>query len=328
MGSDRVTAAKRKMDDLLPVVIIAGPTASGKTGLAIEVAERFGGDIVNADSMQVYDRLEILTARPSAAEMARVPHRLFGVLGPGERCSVGRWLRMAEAEIAEIRAAGRLPVLCGGTGLYLKALTQGLAAVPAVPDAVVDALRTRYAEIGGEAFRAELAAVDPVAAGRLPGTDGQRLIRALAVHRASGRTLTDWQAEQSQEPGITGRFATVLLLPPRDELYQLIDARFEAMLVAGALAEAQAFQRLGVDPALPAAKAVGLSELIRHLNGEIDLTAAVEAAKRATRNLAKRQETWFLRQIQSDLEIFEKFSERNLDKIFAFIRRFVLTPRN
>lgn len=313
------------MNDLPPVVIIAGPTASGKSGLALEAAERFGGEIVNADSMQVYDGLSILTARPESDELARAPHHLFGCLAPDQRCSAGRWLGMAANALADIHGRGKPAVVAGGTGLYLKALTEGLAPVPEVPDATVASVKAHFDEIGGTAFKTELAAVDAEAAARLPASDSQRLIRAAAVYAHTGRTLSDWQGEQGNEPGYAARYLTVVLMPPRDELYAVIDARFDAMMAAGALAEAEAFARLGIDPDLPAARAVGVAELLRAVRGEWPLEKAVEKAKQASRNLAKRQVTWFKRQIRTDLVIEEKFSERDDEKIFSFIRRFLLT---
>ena len=313
------------MDDLAPVVIIAGPTASGKTELALKVAEMLNGEIINADSMQVYAELCIVTARPDAAELARAPHHLFGNLPASERCSAGRWLNLAKAALADIHARGRLPVVCGGTGLYLKALTDGLAAVPEVPDDMVQAITRHLDDVGGEAFRTELGAVDPGAAKRLPASDRQRLIRAAADYAATGRTLSDWQREQSGEPGYAARYCTVLLMPPRDEMYAAIDRRFDTMMTKGAMDEIKAFAALGLAQDLPASRAVGVAELMRVLNGEWDLETAVSKAKTASRHLAKRQMTWFRRQIRTDLRVEEKYSERDSQKIFSFIRDFLLT---
>lgn len=313
------------MTELSPVVIIAGPTASGKSALALDVAEAFDGEIVNADSMQVYRELSLLTARPDAADLARVPHHLFGNLPATERCSAGTWLDLAVPVLDDIRARGKLPVVCGGTGLYLRTLTEGLAPVPPVPEELVAGVEAHFDDIGGEAFKAELAAVDAEAAGRLPASDRQRLIRAAAVYAATGRTLSEWHAEQTAGPGYRARYLTLLMLPARAALYRRIEARFDAMMASGALAEAEAFRALGIDPGLPASRAVGVAELLRHLDGEWDLETAVTKAKTASRNLAKRQFTWFRRQIHSDLVISEKLSESEIEKIFSFIRRFLLT---
>lgn len=313
------------MTELSPVVIIAGPTASGKSSLALEVAEAFGGEIVNADSMQVYRELRVLTARPDDADLARVPHHLFGTLSASERCSAGRWLEMAAPVLDDIRARGKLPVVCGGTGLYLKTLTDGLAPVPPVPEELVASVETHFDNVGGEAFLAELGKVDPEAASRLPATDRQRLVRAAAVFAATGRTLTDWQAEQPTGPGYAARYFTLTMLPGRAALYRKIEERFDAMLAAGAMEEAEAFHALGLERNLPASRAVGVAELMRVLDDEWDLQTAVTKAKTASRNLAKRQFTWFRRQIHSDYVLSEKFSESEKQKIFSFIRQFLLT---
>jgi tRNA dimethylallyltransferase len=324
-GSGEEMSGGHKVDDLLPVVIIAGPTACGKTELALQVAEMFNGEVVNADSMQVYAELCILTAKPEPHELARVPHHLFGTLSASERCSAGRWLAMAKQALADIHARGRLPVVCGGTGLYLKALTDGLAAVPEVPAEMVDAITAHLDAVGGEAFRTELGAVDPEAAKRLPASDRQRMIRAAAVYATTGRTLTEWQREQTGDPGYPARYGTIVLMPPREEMYAQIDLRFDQMMQKGALGEAQSFAALGLASDLPASRAVGVAELMRHLNGEWDLETAVDKAKTASRHLAKRQVTWFKRQIRTDLWSDEKLMERDSEKIFSFIREFLLT---
>lgn len=316
------------MTDLKPVVIIAGPTACGKSDLAMEAAELFDGEVVNADSMQVYRELRILTARPSDADEARVPHHLFGCLSVSERCSAGRWLEMAQAVLTDIHGRGKLPIIAGGTGLYIKALTDGLAPVPKVPDEIFEGVQAHFDEVGGERFKTELAAVDPGAARRLPASDRQRLIRAAAVFAATGQTLSDWQRAQSPDPGYAARYGIVLLMPPRDEIYATINARFDAMMEAGAMAEAEAFAKLGIASDLPSARAVGVAELLRHLSDEIDLETAVSKAKTASRNLAKRQITWFRRQIRADITSDEKYSERDTGKIFSFIRQLVLTQGN
>lgn len=313
------------MDDLSPVVIIAGPTASGKTSFALKVAEQFNGEVVNADSMQVYQELSVLTARPGVNEMARAPHHLFGCMSAAERCSAGKWLTMAQSAIKDIHQRGALPVVTGGTGLYLKALTQGLASVPQVPPEMITSITAHLEDIGGEAFKAELATVDHVAAERLPATDRQRLIRAAAVFAATGRTLTDWQREQPEAPGYPAEYLNIVLMPPREDMYAAIDARFDDMMSAGAMAEAEAFAELGLAGDLPASRAVGVAELLRVINDEWALELAVEKAKTASRQLAKRQITWFKRQIHTDLLISEKYSERNNEKIFSFIREFLLT---
>ena len=282
------------------VVLIAGPTASGKSALALALAQSLGGSIINADSMQVYRDLRIITARPTAEEEARVPHRLYGHVEAGESYSTGRWCVEASAALREAQGAGRLPIVVGGTGLYFKALTHGLAAIPAIPADVRARIRERLREDGAAALHAELEARDPQMARRLMPRDRTRVARALEVVTATGRSLADWQRDGMRGAGLKGAPADVVrvfLSVERAELYARIDARFERMLGSGALAEVQALRSRRLDPALPAMKAHGVPWLMRHLAGEIDLAAAVEAAKRDTRRYSKRQVTWFRHQL-------------------------------
>lgn len=305
------------------MLIVAGPTGSGKSDLALEAAAAFDGVVINADSAQVYRELRVLTARPSPDDEARVPHRLYGELSATERCSAGRWLAMARAAIDEVRAEGRLPIVVGGTGLYLKALTEGLAPVPAIPAEVRVEAAALWAELGGDGFRAKLAARDPEAAARWPASDRQRLQRAWEVVRATGRPLAEWQ--RAGTAPIAGQFATLVLLPPRETLYPALDARFLRMLEAGALEEVRGLLAMRLDPSLPAMKAVGVRELAAHITGEQTLETAKAATQQATRRFAKRQMTWLRHQVRADIVLNEQYSERIRPKIFAFIRRGLLT---
>jgi len=278
-------------------VLIAGPTASGKSALALALAEALGGTIINADSMQVYRDLRIVTARPTAQEEARVPHLLYGHVDAAENYSVGRWCVEASAALAAVERAGRLPVVVGGTGLYFKALTRGLAAVPPIPPQIRSGVRERLEREGTAALYAELGERDAATARRLMPRDRARVTRALEVVLATGRSLTDWHRE-GMKPALDAEVAVKVFLDvERAELYRRIDARFDAMLASGALDEVRALARRGLDPALPAMKAHGVPWLIRHLKGEIDLAAAVEGAKRDTRRYSKRQGTWFRHQL-------------------------------
>ena len=278
-------------------VLIAGPTASGKSAQALALAEALGGTIINADSMQVYRDLRIVTARPTAQEEARVPHLLYGHVDAAENYSVGRWCVDASAALAAVERAGRLPVVVGGTGLYFKALTRGLAAVPPIPPQIRAAVRERLERKGIAALYAELGERDAATARRLMPRDRARVTRALEVMLATGRSLTDWHAE-GMKPALDAQAAVKLFLDvERAELYRRIDGRFDAMLGSGALDEVRALASRGLDPALPAMKAHGVPWLIRHLSGEIDLVAAVEGAKRDTRRYSKRQGTWFRHQL-------------------------------
>jgi tRNA dimethylallyltransferase len=271
--------------------LIAGPTASGKSALALRLAERSGGEIVNADSMQLYRGLAVLTAGPSPEEVARAPHHLFAVADPADGWSVGRWLRAAVDVLAEIEARGKPAIVVGGTGLYFSALTQGLAEVPEIPACARREAEADYARLGEAAFRERLAQVDPAAAQRIAPGDRQRLVRAWEVYAATGTALTDWR--RTGEPVLaTDDWAGVALDPPRAALYARCDARLEAMLAQGALDEVRALMARKFDPALPAMKAVGVRELAAHLAGELTLEAALAAAQRETRRYAKRQLTW------------------------------------
>lgn len=284
-------------------MVVAGPTASGKSHLAVALAARFGGEVINADSMQVYRDLHVLTARPGAAETARVPHHLYGVAASDEAGSAGRWLEMARAVAAEVWGRGGLPVFCGGTGLYLKVLMEGIAPVPDVPAGAVAAAGDIYDDIGGAAFADRLRAVDPEAAARLNAGDRQRLVRAYSVATETGRTLAEWQAGQSTEPGLAARFLTIRLMPDRAELYARIEARLDAMVGAGALDEVAALAAQGLAAELPVMKSLGVPEFLGHLAGDVSLDDAVAKAKQATRNFAKRQSTWFRHQLRPDLAI-------------------------
>jgi len=311
------------VSDQKPVVIIIGPTASGKSALALDLAGEFAGTVINADSMQVYQELRVLTARPSAVDEAKAPHKLFGVLAAAETCSVGRWVKMAQAEIEAAWGAGRLPIVVGGTGLYIKVLTEGLAPVPDVPDAVNDEVRARFELIGGEAFKDELANLDPGAAASLPTGDRQRLERAMAVIRATGKPLSEWRGMQPPGPAIDARFLTIQLLPGREELYAGTEARFDKMMETGALDEVKALLALDLDPSLPAMKAVGVPELGRYLNGEMTLEDAVSAAKQATRNFAKRQLTWMRNQVEADVVIEAPYGKAHHGDIVAAVGVFL-----
>jgi len=281
----------------IKAVLIAGPTASGKSELALRLAEDVGGTIVNADSMQVYRDLSALTARPTPEEEARVPHRLYGHVDAAINYSAGHFVSEAASVLAEARAQGRVLIFVGGTGLYFKALVHGLSAMPPIPPAIRETVRARLEREGAEALYAELAIRDPISAQRLKARDRTRIARALEVVEATGRSITDWHREGSAPPLPRGEFHAVFLAPERDAVYARIDARFEAMLMAGALAEVERLDARRLDPLLPAMKAHGVPPLIRHLNGEITLAEASETARCDTRRYAKRQFTWFRHQL-------------------------------
>ncbi|MFA7439861.1 MAG: tRNA (adenosine(37)-N6)-dimethylallyltransferase MiaA [Sphingomonadaceae bacterium] len=273
-----------------PLAVIAGPTAAGKSALALALAEKHRGAIINADASQVYADLHILSARPSSPEEAAVPHYIYGVIDGAHACSVAQWTELARAAIADARAAGRLPILVGGTGMYLKALLDGLAPVPPI-DAHI---RARVRGLPPVEVRAELERADAAMAARLHPNDPQRNARALEVLWATGQSLADWQARTTGGLADEVEIDATLVLPDRAELYARCDARFDEMLVAGALDEAARLQARNLSPDLPVMKALGVPRLLRHLRGEISLAAATVEAKRDTRHYARRQMTWFV----------------------------------
>jgi tRNA dimethylallyltransferase len=279
-------------------ILIAGPTASGKSGLAIKLARRLGGVVINCDSMQVYRDLHILSARPSTTDEREAPHLLFGYVDAARNFSVGLWLDDAAGAIAQARARGLVPILAGGTGLYFKALTQGLSAMPPVPEGVRAAIREEAKACTSAELHRALVARDPVTAARLRPSDRQRIVRALEIFAATGRSLVEWQEGQRPPPVLAPEHCVRLFLEPaRDELRQRIDRRFDAMLAESVLEEIHRLAARRLDPSLPAMRAHGVPWLLSHLRGEIGLAEAAEAAKADTRRYARRQFTWFRHQM-------------------------------
>jgi len=278
---------------LLPVILIAGPTASGKSALALALAEKLCGVIVNADSMQVYRDLRVITARPTPTEEALAPHILYGHVDAAVRYSVGAWCVDAGAALAAAARDACPAIVVGGTGLYFEALTKGLAAIPPIAGDISAAVRARLEAAGAAALHAELARADPAMAQRLRPSDRSRVARALEVVLATGRSLSDWHREGMRPAVDAAQAIRVFLAPERSELQRRIAARFDAMLAAGALEEVRALAGRGLDPALPAMKAHGVPWLIRHLAGEIALADAALGGVRDTWRYTKRQATWF-----------------------------------
>ena len=276
-------------------ILIAGPTASGKSALAIEIAERYGGVVINADSMQVYRELRILTARPSPEEEAQVPHRLFGFVPAQEAYSVGRYVTDAAAAVAEVQAGGKLPVLVGGTGLYFKALLEGLSPIPPVSPDVRQHWRDEAGRLGAEALHRELSERDAEMAARLSSGDTQRIVRALEVLDSTGQSLAVWQTIRGQGVLSEDETARLVLLPEREALYHRIETRFDRMISDGVLDEVRALQALDLDPALPVMTAHGVPALMSALTGTMAMEDAISAAKADTRHYAKRQFTWLKR---------------------------------
>lgn len=280
---------------MLPILLIAGPTASGKSALALRVATAVGGELVNADALQLYADLTALSARPTPEEEAQAPHHLFGVADGADGWSVGRWARAAQPVIEDITQRGRTAVVVGGTGLYFKALTEGLADIPPTPAAVRAGVGKTFDALGEERFRDLLAMADPAAAARIAPGDRMRLSRAMEVFEATKKPITAWQAETS--PALPPEaWSAVVIEPDREALYARCDQRFEGMMEAGALDEVRRLVARNLDPDLPVMKAVGVRELTAHLAGEISLDRAVELARQETRRYAKRQLTWLRNQ--------------------------------
>jgi tRNA dimethylallyltransferase len=314
--------------DLPRALIVAGPTCSGKSALALGVAARLGGVVINADSMQLYRELRVITARPSETDEALVPHMLYGVRPAAEAGSVAWWRAAALEAMAVAQAAGRLPILCGGTGMYFSALRDGIADIPSVSEAARTEARSLLAERGPEFLHAELLRADPETAARLHPSDSQRLARAWEVWRGTGQGLAAWQAQGSAPA--PWRFSGILLDPPRPALRAAIAGRFAAMLEAGALEEVRALLALNLDPALPAMRAHGVPELSAYLRGEITLAEAAWRTELVTGQYTKRQATWFRHRAVADparthtiharIADLEQFSECDRAEIFSFIQ--------
>lgn len=315
------------------VLVVTGPTASGKSALALALARRLGGSIINMDAMQCYRDLRILTARPTAAEEALAPHALYGVRDAALPVSAGWWREAALAGIAAAHAGGRLPILCGGTGLYLKALAEGIADLPEVPAPARAEARAMVAANTAAAY-AWLAAHDPASAARIRPTDPQRVARAIELWLATGQGLAAWQARATLPPA-PFRFTAIIVLPPPALLRAAIAARFHAMLAQGALEEVRSLLARGLDPALPILRAHGVPELAAHLRGVLSLEAAAAQAIQATGRYTRRQRTWWrhhqaappsrTHNIHARIASAEQFSESEWDRIFAFLDESGLT---
>lgn len=313
---------------------MTGPTASGKSALALALAERLGGTIINMDAMQCCADLRVLTARPSLAEEARVPHALYGVRDAAEPATAGWWRAAALAAIEVAHAAGRAPILCGGTGMYLRALAEGIADLPAVPPPARAEARALVADLGPAAAHAWLAARDGESAARLRPTDTQRIARAIEILLATGTGLAAWQARGQLAPA-PFRFAAFVVDPHPEALRAAIATRFAAMLAEGALEEVRALAARGLDPALPAMRAHGVPELLAHLRGELTLEAAASRAVLLTGQYTKRQRTWWrhhaaapegrMHNIHARIASLEQLPEREKAKILAFVQDWGLT---
>lgn len=294
---------------MVGLIVVGGPTGSGKSALALDLAEEIGGAVVNADSMQQYRELKIITARPTLDEHRRAPHYLYGHRPADQPSSAGQWLDQAIRAIDEIKAQERVPIVVGGTGLYLQALLQGIAPVPEIPDEARKAASLRFDALGVPGFHQDLAKRDPELAALLEPGDRQRLIRAAEVLEATGKSLLYWQRQPRKRVTLPEPVIGFALMPPRPELHARIERRLHRMVEAGALDELEVFRGLRLDPSLPLMKAVSVPEFMTHLDGEIDLATAIQRATAKTRQFAKRQLTWFRHQLP-ELEALHEFGDK------------------
>ena len=301
-------------------LMICGPTAAGKSGLALALAEECGGTVINADSMQLYRDLRVVTARPNPGDEARAPHRLYGVVDGSERASVAAWLDILAVAVDDARKAGSLPIVVGGTGMYLRAALDGIAPMPEVPRDIHQLCLDELAAQGGAAFREALARHDPQTAARLFDGDSQRLVRAMGVFRATGKPISDWQAEP-HKGALAGDPLGLAVVPPRDETYDRIDRRFAMMMETGAVDEVAALAARRLDPSLPVMKALGVREIMAMQSGQISCERAIELASRDSRHYAKRQMTWIRNNFNAEMIIEEKLSKRIIEEIFSILSK-------
>ncbi len=306
------------------VIVIAGPTASGKSALAVRTAETFRGTVINADSIQMYRDLNILSGCPDVNYLIRAPHRLFGFLPIKDSSSVAVWRDLAIQIISESWQGGRVPIICGGSGMYLRALIDGFSKVPKIPQKIRLSARQQFEELGNLAFYKDLLQRDPIMGSRIMPSDRQRMIRAWEVIETTGHSLSRWQ-EDNFSSSDSLSFFTILLMPERKRLYANCDYRFLEFLARGALDEVRGIIKLGLSSELPGMKALGLNQLTRYLKGELRLEEAIEVAQRDTRRFAKRQLTWFRNQFSSNYVINAQYSESIEKEIFPKIRQFLLT---
>lgn len=312
------------INDKPKVIVITGPTASGKSALGVDAALALGGEIINADSMQIYHELDVLTARPAKEDLAKVPHRLYGTMPGSERCSAEQWRSLALEEIESVHRLGKIPILVGGTGLYIRALEKGIANIPDIPADVRAQAQALLEKLGGESFKESLAAIDPEMANRLHAGDRQRLIRAWEVITHTGKSILEWQ-QQAQGTVPDFDFIRFAMVPPREDLYDNCNKRFKIMLELGALKEVENLLSLELDPSLPIMKALGVPELAEYLTKKVSLDDVISRAQQNTRRYAKRQMTWIRTQYSDANIVNEKYSERLRGVFFNFIRQSGLT---
>ena len=302
------------------ILIIGGPTASGKSKLALDLAEKLNGVIINGDSMQIYKDLHLLTAKPSKQDLQKIEHRLYGVLDLDEPCSVAKWQKLALKEIDDISRQGKTPIIVGGTGLYLNALVEGLSSIPEVSPKIRTQARKDYDQMGSQKFHDRLKEHDPTMGEKLPPEDRQRCIRAWEVFQETGKSISEFQGAKNREPIKHLNPIQIMILPDRGALNQRSEDRFDQMMEGGALEEVKALLQNHPQPNHPLAKAVGVPELTSYLRGEVTLDEAIELAKISTRQYAKRQSTWFRNQVKEAYVVDEVYSGEVLEEVLRFVK--------
>ena len=306
----------------MKAIIICGPTGAGKSSMALNLAKKFKGVIINADSVQIYREIKILSGRPTSDEYRQAPHRLYGIMSIFKPCTLGIWRKMALEIIKECERSGHLPIICGGTGLYIKFLLNELSAIPEIPPSIKLEAREKLKELGNENFRELLSKNDPVSASRIKSGDTNRLLRAWEVFTATTKPLSYWH-KKSRKAGSQHKFFKVCLMPERKALYSICDQRFLKFVEQGAVEEARAFDFITASPELPASKTLGLLELIKYTKGELELSDAIEQAQRTTRRYAKRQLTWFRHQLDEDFLIQNLSCSKTVSDCFRKIMNFL-----
>ena len=306
----------------MKAIIICGPTGAGKSSMALNLAKKFKGVIINADSVQIYREIKILSGRPTSDDYRQAPHRLYGIMSIFKPCTLGIWRKMALEIIKECERSGHLPIICGGTGLYIKFLLNELSAIPEIPPSIKLEAREKLKELGNENFRELLSKNDPVSASRIKSGDTNRLLRAWEVFTATTKPLSYWH-KKSRKAGSQHKFFKVCLMPERKALYSICDQRFLEFVEQGAVEEARAFDFITASPELPASKTLGLLELIKYIKGELELSDAIEQAQRTTRRYAKRQLTWFRHQLDEDFLIQNLCCRKTVSDCFKKIVNFL-----
>ena len=306
----------------MKAIIICGPTGAGKSSMALNLAKKFKGVIINADSVQIYREIKILSGRPTSDDYRQAPHRLYGIMSIFKPCTLGIWRKMALEIIKECERSGHLPIICGGTGLYIKFLLNELSAIPEIPPSIKLEAREKLKELGNENFRELLSKNDPVSASRIKSGDTNRLLRAWEVFTATTKPLSYWH-KKSREAGSQHQFFKICLMPERKALYSRCNQRFLDFVEQGAVEEARAFDFITASPELPASKTLGLIELIKYTKGELELSDALEQAQRTTRRYAKRQLTWFRHQLDEDFLIQNLSCSKTVSDCFKKIVNFL-----